>query len=318
MEAWSYVEVASDNSNSLMTDHNGVDYVAVKGNKENAPCSNRGVCDEDTGSCRCFDTNGDVFAGSDGYGNIGDRGDCGHAVTLPISCPGETFPRSISLRISASNLAPTPFFTFYQGDPPCNDRGICDNATKRCTCEHGFTGGDCSLLLCPKGLSWFSYPSASNVGHDVEAECRSTGECLCSPGFAGKSCQFMSCGGSSDTATPCSGHGSCLTMRELALLQPTAMLTYGADPNVANTWDADVVMGCRCDEGFDGHSCSLASCLDGVDPLTGSLESCSRHGICDHDTGNCRCFRGWGSSDGNGNLGSLNDCGHRLSLRGYP
>lgn len=172
MEAWSYVEVASDNSNSLMTDHNGVDYVAVKGNKENAPCSNRGVCDEDTGSCRCFDTNGDVFAGSDGYGNIGDRGDCGHAVTLPISCPGETFPRSISLRISASNLAPTPFFTFYQGDPPCNDRGICDNATKRCTCEHGFTGGDCSLLLCPKGLSWFSYPSASNVGHDVEAECR--------------------------------------------------------------------------------------------------------------------------------------------------
>ena len=50
--------------------------------------------------CQCFDTNGDEYAGSDGYGGSGERGDCGHALTSPITtCPG---------------------------DPPCSDRGVCD------------------------------------------------------------------------------------------------------------------------------------------------------------------------------------------------
>ena len=74
--------------------------------------------------CKCFDTNGDVYAGSDGYGGSGDRGDCGHALSAPITtCPG---------------------------DSPCSDRGVCDPNTLRCTCEEGFTGGDCSQRTCKK------------------------------------------------------------------------------------------------------------------------------------------------------------------------
>ena len=60
------------------------------------------------------------------------------------------------------------------------------------------------------------------------------------------------------------------------------------------------------------------SCDGGCGAPTPELHTCSNHGICDHTSGQCECFKGWGSSDGSGNLGPLNDCGHRLKLRGYP
>ena len=46
---------------------------AVKGTKENAECSNRGLCDYDTGLCECFPG----FAGSAGNQSFGLRRDCG-------------------------------------------------------------------------------------------------------------------------------------------------------------------------------------------------------------------------------------------------
>ena len=170
MEPTSVVEIAADNSYGMLTDHNGVNYFAVNGDKENEECSNRGLCDQGTGTCRCFDTNGDLYAGSDGYGNPGDRGDCGHAVTSPVTCPG---------------------------DPPCSGRGVCDPTANRCECEAGYMGGDCSLRTCKRGLSWFSYPSSNNVAHDTEVECsnmgichRTVGECRCNDSFFGAACEY--------------------------------------------------------------------------------------------------------------------------------
>ena len=87
--------------------------------------------------------------------------------------------------------------TTCPGEPPCSDRGVCDPVTKRCTCEDGFTGGDCSLRTCKRGLAWFAYPSASNVAHDVELECSNMGtchqiigECHCNDGFFGAACEY--------------------------------------------------------------------------------------------------------------------------------
>jgi len=304
MEPSSVVEVAGDKSYGMLTDHNGIDYFAIKGNKENDECSNRGICDQGTGTCRCFDTNGDSYAGSDGYGNAGDRGDCGHAVTAPITtCPG---------------------------DPPCSDRGYCDPVTLRCACEDGFSGGDCSLRTCKRGLSWFSYPSADNVAHDKLAECsdmgiciRTVGECRCHEQFFGAACEYMGCIGESSPFKSCSGHGTCVSMRELGMLREESdgtqsPLIYGSDPNESMTWDADRIFGCTCDDGYEGYDCSVRSCPVGPDPLTASLDQvCSNHGVC-NDEGKCRCFPGWGSSDGSGNFGANMDCGHRLALRGYP
>jgi hypothetical protein len=44
-----------------------------KGTKDNLECSSRGTCDRFTGRCSCFR----YFGSSDGFGNVGTRGDCG-------------------------------------------------------------------------------------------------------------------------------------------------------------------------------------------------------------------------------------------------
>jgi len=296
MDPESVVEIAASTSFGMLTDHNGENHFSVKGNKENEECSNRGICDQTTGSCDCFNTNGDQYAGND----------CSEVVTSPITtCPG---------------------------DPICSDRGVCDASTKRCICEDGHTGGDCSQRSCPQGLTWFGYPSSNNAAHDVMADCsnmgtcqRTTGECQCNDGFFGSACEYMGCSGDDSSQTSCNGHGRCLSLRELALNHKNSdgtslPIQYGSDANEPSTWDADRIFGCDCDEGYGGFACTLMTCPTGVDPLSNStvLYDCSNKGLCDHATGICRCLAGWGSSNGSGSYGSKNDCGRRKSLRGFP
>ncbi|KAL7553937.1 hypothetical protein ACHAWF_017304 [Thalassiosira exigua] len=378
----------------------------VTGDKEADICSNHGVCDEDKGVCQCLDD----WMTSDGYGNAGTRGDCGHRSTgTTTTCPGE---------------------------PACLGHGTClGPPTYRCDCESGRSGPDCSLIDCPTGKSWFSFPSADNTAHS-EAECsdmgicnRDTGQCECASGFEGAACQYLTC------QQDCHGNGECLSMSKLAeknevngVLFP---YTYGSDPNNALTWDSGQVFGCHCSDNFEGHECNLKSCPSGDDPLTNhqknevqqlsctdsddagsfqlsfrgetisvaatdtaaDLESalngmstvesvavsyndpaiyvgapsldpdalqicraseglidieflsptgdvpeisvsnavdidgaltittledgtkeyktCSGRGLCDHSSGLCKCFPGFASSDGQGNIGSRRDCGAR-------
>ena len=230
----------------------------TSGSKENETCSNRGLCGTDTGVCTCstgYDT-------SDGANQPGQRGDCGYASDI-TDCPGEI---------------------------SCSGNGVCQGPpTYRCDCENGWTGADCSLMTCPRGLSWFDLPSIDNCAHGVsctgsvfgdgflpaEVECGdmgicdpTTGICACMDGFFGAACDKMSCPG--DPA--CNDHGTCMSMSELATVAEengdATAYTYGATPNDAYTWDADRVYGCRCDDGFSGFDCSLADCPMGDDPLT--------------------------------------------------
>jgi hypothetical protein len=49
-------------------------------------------------------------------------------------------------------------------------------------------------------------------------------------------------------------------------------------------------------------------------------EECSARGLCDSGTGECRCFLGFGASDGDRGPGPVEDCGWReevLQVRGY-
>lgn len=122
---------------------------------------------------------------------------------------------------------------------------------------------------------------------------RVTGECVCVDGFEGAGCDRMSCpgtgvdsgdaglnedGGTYAASTViCNGHGQCISMAMLAEEADengvAADYTYGATPNDGDSWDHDMVQGCLCDEGYEGHDCSLRSCPLGDDPDTHSQDN---------------------------------------------
>ena len=59
----------------------------------------------------------------------------------------------------------------------------------------GWTGGDCAERTCPHGKAWFDQPSATDTAH-ARVECsnmgicdRTSGLCVCRPGFEGAACE---------------------------------------------------------------------------------------------------------------------------------
>lgn len=257
-----YVSVNA-NGYSIWTDASGSKFKSQKGSKENEICAGRGACDLNTGDCSCYDTNGDAYSSSDGYGAAGVRGDCGYVLST-----------------SSTEISTCP------GELACSGHGVCDGGSFKCYCSSGWTGGDCSQHSCPLGLSWFSYPNADNRAHDTYSICSdmglcdmTTGKCTCRPGFYGEACQYLGCGGElpgrgteTGNSLTCSGHGRCLSMRNLAEASlkngDNTNYTYGLDQNYADTWDADKIHGCLCDDGYSGYDCSLKNCVTGDDPGT--------------------------------------------------
>jgi len=249
--AGAYIEIAG-NEGEFVTDEQKKNHRVIKGTKENDYCSGRGLCNTEEGWCDCYDTNGDTYGSSNGYGNGGIRGDCGYALTTIRHCPGEV---------------------------ACSGHGKCnsDDGSYKCSCAVGWQGGDCSERSCPFGLSWYNYPTGNDMAHDIEVECsnkgicdRVTGECVCAEGFYGGACEYMACGGGIEN--PCNGHGQCKSMMELALIAndngDATDFTYGSDPNNYDTWDGHRIHGCYCDDGYEGYDCSLRTCPSGDDPAT--------------------------------------------------
>lgn len=58
----------------------------------------------------------------------------------------------------------------------------------------------------------------------------------------------------------CNGHGQCMSIRQLSneadVDSPSLRFDYGVDPNNAQTFDRDSILGCKCDPGFEGYDCS--------------------------------------------------------------
>ena len=149
----------------------------------------------------------------------------------------------------------------------------------QCKCGAQFGGADCSKRSCPSGRSWFSTPSHPNDAHSSIdlATCSDagicdewSGFCACRTGFGGRACERLAC--PSVNGKQCNGHGECLSMRMTAerhsIDSGRNEILYGKDPNNGNSWDADSVYGCYCDQGFTGYDCSVRSCDSGDDPRT--------------------------------------------------
>jgi len=204
----SALAVATDGN--VLTRGDGTVFTSQKGTKESIPCSGRGYCELADGTCHCYTG----FRSSNGKGAIGDRGDCGFDDEPITSCPGVMIE--------------------------CSGHGRCSGHPEyQCACEHGWTGGDCSLMTCKQGIAWFDEPSANNIAHSL-SECsnagrcnRKSGVCECHLGFEGEACERMSCPGKTLPIGVCSGHGRCLSPAVRAKLAQTngvlTPFTYGLD-----------------------------------------------------------------------------------------
>lgn len=158
----------------------------------------------------------------------------------------------------------------YGGGCPalCNGHGICsDPLNEICSCYEGWGGFACSGRVCPGGYAWADKASATNTAHAANVECsamgncdRSTGLCVCRAGFTGSACQELVCPGNGN----CNGRGRCLTLAQAAAQADYRTLwTAGG---TYTTWDADMIKGCVCDEGYEGDDCSVKSCPKAADP----------------------------------------------------
>lgn len=68
------------------------------------------------------------FRSSDGYGSVGNRGDCG--------CANDKNKYGGAIKSCMGELA-------------CSGHGYCtDSPSFRCVCEDGWTSGDCSIREC--------------------------------------------------------------------------------------------------------------------------------------------------------------------------
>ena len=177
----------------------------------------------------------------------------------------------------------------------CNGHGTCIVSSSTCACFEGWGADtdlatvrlpDCSARTCPKGLAWAHVATASNAAHKY-AECSNrgrcdtaSGECECFDGFTGDACQRTAC------PNECSGHGRCMSMKQLAQQMDALPLTNTTSDYTGKesttTWDEEKIFGCLCDSSWTvglgdgerqtpewfGYDCSLKHCPSGDDPRT--------------------------------------------------
>jgi hypothetical protein len=142
---------------------------------------------------------------------------------------------------SAGNVIPNTAHDYME----CSNKGLCDRAQGICECLPGYDGAACQRASCPSTANSNtpgSGQASSNVAFKV---------------FTGKS-SFNGRAIAIPQKDQCSGHGTCMTIGQLAFLD------HG---NSYDLWDKHSTMGCKCDSGYTGPDCSKRTCVHGVDPL---------------------------------------------------
>jgi len=226
-----------------------VTLTSQRGNGTLYECSNQGVCDNKVGACVCTNKQSNqgstafVATSSDGRGNFGTRGDCGHVRKNNVPCEAFNFCSGHGVCRNATN-DPTSFVSSFSSNARASF----------CTCYDGWHGASCSIKACPRGRALFDEPTDSTHAHALK-ECsgqglclRDTGTCVCRDGFVGPDCSKKDCLRDATTGEPCNGHGFCENLNSIF---NEFGLSYGdpswhAPTEQPQAWDAYSWYECVC------------------------------------------------------------------------
>uniref|UniRef100_A0A7S2JX95 EGF-like domain-containing protein n=1 Tax=Leptocylindrus danicus TaxID=163516 RepID=A0A7S2JX95_9STRA len=271
-------------------------------------CSDMGMCDPTSGACTCADG----FSGA-----ACEYLDCPGINGLDCSGNGVCYSMKQLAQLATSNGYPTPY---TYGLDPNNPLTWDHDQIRGCLCSDGFEGYDCSLKTCPKGDD----PLTPHQNNEIQ-----TIECQDSDDTGSFTISFRG-----QPTSTIQAHDTAADLETKLNQIPTIerVIVGYADPAIyvgATGLAADSLQVCRAsnqvvtvefqsptgnvplmtvinEENIDGN-------LSVQRDTAGNKEykMCSGRGLCNRKTGLCECVHGFGSSDGQGNVGNRGDCGYQ-------
>jgi len=260
-----------------------------------------GTCNRSTGQCECAS---------------GFEGAACQYLTCQQSCHGNGECLSMATLAGKNevNGVPTPY---TYGADPNNALTWDSDQVFGCFCAENFEGHDCNLKSCPKGDDVLTQHQNNEV---QQLSCTDTDdngsfEVL----FRGQAISVDAADTAAELETALNG----LSAIERVSVSYNDPGIYVGAPGLA----PDALQLCRAagavvDVEFlsptgDLPNMSVANVV-GIDGALGVVTTqdgtkeyitCSGRGLCNHASGLCQCFPGFVSSDGQGNIGSRDDCG---------
>jgi hypothetical protein len=201
---------------------------------------------------------------------------------------------------------------FTYGDTP-NDPLTWD-ATKiqGCLCDDGFEGYDCSLMSCPTGDDPLTDSQVDEVQKFVCEEDGQTGSEVIQFTFRQQTSTSLSWDSTASELEAALEALSTISDVTVSSSSSTLCTSSGNDFYVTFLTEHGDVFILQV-------STELIDSMLAIELIKGTKENlpCSGRGYCDKSIGECSCYTGFGSSDGMGGKGIIENCGYKEPIVAY-
>ena len=261
-------------------------------------CSNAGLCDRNTGACTC--QTGFTGAACDRLacpGAIaGESAGCsGHGQCLDM----KTLAALATVNGDLSNHT--------YGDVPNSPHTWDATRIYGCLCDVEYEGYDCSLLVCPHADDPDTYDQRDEQQIISCKDADNSGNIVLT--FRQHSTTPLS-----PTSTSAEVRKALEALDSIGQVS-VVPLVDGSPDTLCTPAGNQFIVTFKTEHGNLPMIQDAAEQVDTfhiTEYLPGTKENleCAGRGLCDHSTGQCECFPGYGSSDGKGGKGNNRDCGY--------
>ncbi len=261
-------------------------------------CSNAGLCDRTSGQCQCQLG----FSGS-----ACERLTCPGASSDTEGCSGHGKCLDMATLASLATVN-GDLGGFTYGSTPNNPHTWDGSRIFGCLCDAEYMGYDCSLYVCPSGDDPLTSGQRDEVQHLSCVDSDLEGSIVLT--FRQKTSVPLS-----PTATIAEVQNALEGLDSVGEVR-VEILNATGNNSLCTPWGNTFVVTFLTEHGdlpdIQGEQTNIDTFqISEYAPGTKETLVCAGRGLCNHDTGMCECFDGFGSSDGKGNAGTKRDCGYQ-------